>query len=348
MKNRNYSIDFLRLISILAVILIHISNATLDYGNYDLNKLFFSFFLTEAPRFAVPVFFLISGYLLMNHYSNKLNTLTFYKKRFIRILPPYIIWSAIYFVLIDKQTFVQLFSMRFLKDLFTGDASYQLYFIPTILILYLLFPLIIKFEKIFLASRFVIGLTAVVCLLSAYAYYTNPTTLPFYAPFRIAFFNLVPFLAGIYYVKNRQKVSKHKNIFVLLAVSAVSLFFILFEAYMLYYKTNNANFVRNQWRPSVLFYGLSIAPLLVMFYKRFLQPFKKVIYFLSTLSFGVFFVHLVFLDLIWNEGKEILASHIYSLWLDPTIFLLVVTLSFAFSYTVGKIPVVNKLLGVKL
>lgn len=348
MKNRNYSIDFLRLISILAVILIHISNATLDYGNYNLNRLPFSFFLTEAPRFAVPVFFLISGYLLMNHYSKNLKASTFYKKRFVKILPPYILWSAIYFVFIDNHTFQQLLSVKFLEDLFTGDASYQLYFIPTILILYLLFPLIIKYEKMILSSRFVISLTAIVCILSAYSYYTNPTTLPFYAPVRIAFFNLVPFIAGIYYVKNRAKVNEYKNFYVLLAVSAVSLFLILFEAYFLFYKTHNPNFVRNQWRPSVLFYGISIAPLLVFFYRKVLEPFKHIIYFLSTLSFGVFFVHLVFLDLIWNEGKTILANHLYSIWLDPIIFLLVVTLSFAFSYTVSKVPVVNKLLGVKL
>src|SRR5690242_5000258 len=93
------TIDVLRLVSILAVLLIHTTTRTLEISHYDLVNNLFTLFLNQASRFAVPLFFLISGFVL--EVSNKpIKYITFLKKRLGKIFIPYIFWSLIYYFLI--------------------------------------------------------------------------------------------------------------------------------------------------------------------------------------------------------------------------------------------------------
>lgn len=139
MKPKNYSpaADGLRIIAILAVVLIHTTARALEVTNLDVQRLPGTLLLNQAARFAVPMFFMISGFVLELSYQNHSNYLTYIKKRLGKIAIPYIAWSAIYYLLIYKQH-----AVSYWQALLTGDASYQLYFIPTLVIFYAVFPLI--------------------------------------------------------------------------------------------------------------------------------------------------------------------------------------------------------------
>src|SRR5258706_27456 len=60
-KKRDLAIDSLRTISILAVVLIHTTTRTLEASGYDLNSFSLTLILNQLSRFAVPLFFMISG-----------------------------------------------------------------------------------------------------------------------------------------------------------------------------------------------------------------------------------------------------------------------------------------------
>jgi len=122
-KLYNPVVDILRILSILAVVIIHTTTRTLEMSHYALLKIPWTLFLNQAGRFAVPLFFMISGFVLELNYHLHESYLTYLKKRFSRIIIPYIFWSAIYYYLVYNQNH----SANFLSSLLKGDASYQLY-----------------------------------------------------------------------------------------------------------------------------------------------------------------------------------------------------------------------------
>src|SRR3990167_4455719 len=99
MKERNYTVDFLKLIAIIAVIVIHVSTAFLDRSTPFSFSFDLLLFINQLSRFAVPLFFAVSGYLLAAHYKEVAHPLNFYKRR-ARILIPYFVWTLIYFLIV--------------------------------------------------------------------------------------------------------------------------------------------------------------------------------------------------------------------------------------------------------
>ncbi|WP_433921554.1 acyltransferase family protein [Paenibacillus taichungensis] len=104
-KNYNYSLQILRGIAALMVVIYHVKGYTNIVGNYP-NNLYN--FVPQIFGLGAPLFFCISGYvmamLIESNYPN------FLYKRFMRIYPPFIIASV--FVV-------------FAKALFLGNVSYN-------------------------------------------------------------------------------------------------------------------------------------------------------------------------------------------------------------------------------
>ena len=86
------ALDTLRTISILAVLLIHTTTKLLEFTQYDLNTYAFSLLLNQLARFAVPLFILISGFVLELNYDYHTGYRAYLKKRVSRILIPYLFW----------------------------------------------------------------------------------------------------------------------------------------------------------------------------------------------------------------------------------------------------------------
>ena len=94
--NRIQSIDVFRLVAIAAVIAIHTSPFELEYP--DENKTYQVLFITisQLTRFAVPFFFIISGYLWGTKVRNESNLIPYSLKVARRIVVIYLVWCFIY------------------------------------------------------------------------------------------------------------------------------------------------------------------------------------------------------------------------------------------------------------
>jgi surface polysaccharide O-acyltransferase-like enzyme len=125
----NPVIDLIRTIAILAVILIHSTTKILGFFQNDLLHHPLTLFLNQSSRFAVPLFFLISAFVLELNYPQNFNYLFYLKKRFSRLFLPYFFWSLIYYYFVYTYH-----SQNFVSALFLGTASYQLYFITALFI----------------------------------------------------------------------------------------------------------------------------------------------------------------------------------------------------------------------
>ncbi len=345
MKDRNYAIDFLKLIAIIAVVLIHVSTAFIDRSSPFSFDFFIFVILNQISRFAVPIFFAASGLLLALRYTSIPSPLHFYKRR-LRLLIPYTFWVFTYFLIIFPHPLKNVLQLNFIYQYLTGAPSYQLYFIPTLFILYLLFPLLINYKNVFLTKKFLFFLTIFESILLSTTYFTD-SQIPLFTPIRIALYNLFPFVLGIYAGLNFEKTVKIIHLAFNSCVALMVLFgtIIVTEALSMFTSSGNGNFLRNQWRMSIMFYSVACFVVFYVFETRYLKKWNKIILSLSALSFGVYFIHVAILDLYLRFVDTYkffsLASFIFG-------FIIITGLSFMLNFIFSKIPYVRTLLGARI
>lgn len=340
---RNYSIDFLKTAAIIAVVTIHVSTAFIDRVS-PFSPLFDIYvFINGIVRFAVPLFFLSSGLLLGARYNTIPSLSSFYKKRVLRILPPYIFWTLAYYLFFSHHLFSDLLSVGFINNFLTGDTSYQFYFIPAICILYVLFPFLIWSKKIVLSKYFVSVFFLFSMLLLYFVYYKH-FVIPLYPPFKMALISFSPFLIGIYLSEHKIKTEHflRKHLPLLFGVSIISGLTIFAESLFLSSHSLNMNFVRNQWRPSVFIYAVSMGGVLARIYESYFEGWNRIILWFSKYSFGVFFIHVaVMYPLLATIDK-------YKYYDFPSflIFLLItLSSSYAVIYVSSKLPKVGRIIS---
>lgn len=312
------SIDFLRLISILAVVMIHTTTRSIEASANNLASFPLTFIFNQLSRFAVPLFFLISGFVLELNYHHYPNYFVYLKKRLSRILIPYLFWSAIYYYFIYTHH-----SDNFFKSLFYGSASYQLYFIPTLIIFYLIFPILHRIYK-YLANKWVIIILGLIQIFILYSdYYLH--NISFAYPIVVALFSYFVFILGM--IASRSPPSLPRLISIILFL--ISAIYVVYEGYSRFYQTQNYLSFYSSWRPSLLIYTLL---LFVILYN--LKPKLSQIKNLSQLSFFVFFIHIIILEIVWS-----IIGPFYNYALFDLLFFTTVTmLSFGIAFLIHKVP----------
>jgi surface polysaccharide O-acyltransferase-like enzyme len=300
-------------------------------------------FLNQIARFAVPLFFVISGFVLEISFTSNLGYLSFIKKRFSRIFIPFVFWSAIYYLFIYKNNHDNI-----LRVILTGDASYQLYFIPTLCIFYLVFPLLHKIYKYISNIWVLILLSASQIWFLRYDYFIKPFR--FVDPIHIALLAYFFFIIGIVAARNRGKIYSfvQKWKYIIFPGIILSGIYVFWEGWSRYFITGNYLSYYSQWRPSVWVYTILIG--MAFFY--FFEKMSKFILFvnLSKFSFLVFFIHVAVLESFWSViGKNLynlMSPNIFGKsFFDLIFFTAVAGISFLLASMLHKIPKLNKLIG---
>lgn len=338
------ALDSLRVIAISAVVLVHTTTRTLEATKDNLIAFPWTLFLNQIGRFSVPLFFMVSGFALELNYSNHASYFAYLKKRASRVLIPFIFWSTIYYFLIYTNN-----RDSFLRALLVGSASYQLYFIPALIIFYLLFPLLHKIYKIF-ANKWVFSILTLIEIGILYKdYFIKEFNYP--DPVHIALLAYIYFVIGMIAARNKEKiilfVKKWK--YLLLPTILISGIYIFWEGLSRFLATGNYLNFYSTWRPSTFVY--SIAAALILFYafdKSRLQ--FEIAKKLSNLSFFVFFVHVIILETIWSIAGHSLfnlvsTNPIGKTIFDPIFFAVVLFISFLTAFVARKIPYLRKITG---
>lgn len=344
MKERIKSLDAIRAIAILSVLLIHTTTRTLEAAKFEIASYPWTLFLNQFVRFAVPLFFIISGLVLELSFKENMSYFSFLKRRFSRIFIPYVLWSLFYYFFIYTQNHDNL-----LKVLTTGDASYQLYFIPTLCIFYLIFPLLHKAYKII--SNWAVLL--IIFTSEFYLLYKDYFVKDFNLsdPVHIAILAYFFFIVGIIAGHNFERLTSFvkKWISLIFPAALILSFYVFWEGRTRYIETGNFLSYYSQWRPSVMIYTLIIG--LVLLYVFEVTRFKdSTISRFSKHSFLVFFIHVAILEGLWSlAGKNLFiligVSSIGKAIFDPLFFVSVAFTSFLISYLLHKIPEIYKYIG---
>ena len=142
----NYIIyaDILRIVAIVAVIILHSAGPLLyEFNSIKLSWWWIGNIFNSVTRWCVPIFVMISGLLLLNPSKDE-SIKYFISKRFNKVLIPFIFWGLIYTLLKYRAEIIENQTLPILKIIgnFVIGPMNHLWFIYMLLGLYLLTPIL--------------------------------------------------------------------------------------------------------------------------------------------------------------------------------------------------------------
>jgi len=330
MKEREYTFDVLRVIAMIMVIIIHVSNVyTRSYNFIDTNSYLVSLIFNTISRVSVPIFFMISGALLLDRNFDFKK----YKKRILKIILLIVVWDILY--LIWEYYFLGV-SYNKLYKLFLEPYRAHLWFLYTIVILYVIQPLL-KYILDRTNKTIKIVLFFAWIILSTISMY-NLTIANIFTIFsNIGFFVLGKYMYD--YLLNNKRNNK-KYVFIMIVLLLVSLGESIYLNYTASLKFNMFYNLFFAYRTPFIILSTFIIFKLVYIYCHNKKP-KDIILLGSNLSLGVYLIHGMFLDV---TTKYVDYKNVIPIIGIPSFTLYILILSMISVYLLRKIKYLNKII----
>ena len=305
MKNeKTYWIDYLRVFATLSVIVLHVAGGVANqYGSISNVDWWIGNVYIGSVRFCVPIFLMISGALILSKTYESIGE--FLKKRFLRILFPFLFWSMIY---IARDIFLQIFGgenmsiaeiLNFTAIQLRDGADYHLWYIYVLIGLYLFFPIIGKWinKSNKLEIKYFIGIWLLVIIVQLpFMKGTFPNINLIYFSGYIGF----PVLGYYLYKNTFANSGKEKLVsFFLILVG------ILITIFGTFYITKREGFFYHGFyeylTPNVILVSVGVF-LLFKNLGKFNPRLTSIILFFSKYSYGIFLVHVLVLGALTISG----------------------------------------------
>ena len=342
-------IDTLRAMAILGVIIIHVSSplVKMAYGK-NMSYWWIGNLADSAVRFAVPLFLMLSGAtLLVKQY--KLDE--FYKKRFLRVLVPFLFWIIVYWIyrwlmLLPKEQPKELQSiLHWAMNLFLKEGiSKHFWYIYMIVFIYLFVPFMGKGLRK-LSNNVILHLLAGWVILTFVLKLTPLNIYNWsgeYFSKLLGYFLYSGYLVLGYYLSRLSTCSIRIKYF----ASAAFLISIMAAAVSTYY------FSRNAHKLDLTMYGYlsintmvqSIAIFLLFKDTEVKDKYLSVIqHTISDYSYGIYLVHILVIGIFFNNGIFWTMAHpLISL---PLVTGMTLVTSFIIIYIIRKMPFGNYISG---
>ncbi len=151
-KNRDIATDVIKLIACVGVVVIHMSAYGLDIFAVGSSEWLASAFWDSLARFAVPVFFMCTGALMLKP-EKQLGILQIYKNYFLRILGILLFWSWLYYIFTVLGTWYltgwheEWFFLKSIWNTLRFSHFFHLYYLQILLLLYAALPILRVFTR---------------------------------------------------------------------------------------------------------------------------------------------------------------------------------------------------------
>ncbi len=287
MKNqskREYAFDILRAISMIMVITIHVSNVySRSFGMIGNGSFILSLFFNTISRISVPIFLMISGALLLDRDFNFKK----YRKRLIKYFFIIVLWDIIYLV---WEYFYLGITYDKLYKLLLEPYRAHLWFLYTILLLYAIQPLLrIIMNKASITIKIILFIIWI--LLSTLSIVNYYISVYFTVFSYIGFFIMGKYL---YDFAKKKTLKKYNIPFILIMILCFSISILL--NYSMSMKRNMFyNFYFAYRVPFIMIPSFVFYLMIISNYKK--DSLNRFIMKLSDLSFGVYLIHGIFLDI---------------------------------------------------
>lgn len=346
MKNYVIGADLIRIISGFGVVLIHVTDPFLAwppfYGVGGIEWLLVNI-INAAFRIAVPLFIMLSGFLLLDLLKD-FDFKTFYKKRFLRIGFPLIFWLVIFFI---WQYFLgyPTTAVSIINRILSVNLEH-LYFLFIILELYFVTPLFFVFMKntapvsrrnmTLIAIFFTLSLSAINVFFPKARVLTNKNILTIFIPY-ISYYLSGRVFANIPWIVRN-------SFYLFLIYSGL----VLFTAFASNGVVNS--YLRSYGSPNIMIMTFIIfITVLNVNPKTWLLKHPLIIYAVKAVAstiFGIYLIHTIIID-IFDRILEITPPKLMSL--DISLVGIKVLGVFAVSFIIvfagKKIPYLKALFG---
>lgn len=344
-------LDEVRSLAIILVVIGHVCR----HFSYDFYSWLFCSGIFSFTRIGVPLFFTVSGSLLL---TRKYEVKAFLEKRFKRVFLPFFSWIIIYIVVGVLYWHFDLTFEYIMNTAFgVGEYSALFWFIWSLIGVYLLIPVISSFirEEGSKGSEYLIAITIILSILYTLGFFDYPQMK---YNFRVIF-NFFPvlgyFIMGSY-IHNRKFKYSDKKMFLIgcllfivgigghfakiylkglggFALAPVDFFdiFVIMETVGLFiaFKYASTKWIKKDAR---MLRETKLGEVIVLF---------------ASCSFGIYFSHYIILRYLIFDGflAPIRRTNAY-LWL-PVTSIVVIGLSWLVIYILSRIPYLRIASGVK-
>lgn len=342
-------IDILRIVSIFAVVVLHISAPfAANMNTYGVKWWWVGNILDSATRWSVPVLIIISGRLML--YNDKEEKISlFLRKRLIKVIIPLVFWSLIYMLRKNKSSLqwdMSLFTL-FLENLYTGNVHIHLWYLYMLFGLYLITPIIKTYVNN--ANKGSLIYFLIVWFLSNGIIVFLEKFIEYNIGFNLSFFHwsLGYYILGFFFEKHSPSRNQRKVFYIL---GLIGLIVTVYGTYVLT-KNNTGKLIEHLYSylaPNVIFISLMVYLLFKNInWNYFIGDnliINKLILNFNKTSFGIYLVHLFVLDIISSGdiGITIKASSFNPVIGIPLVSIITFIISHYFVVILQRIPLLNK------
>ena len=330
--------DILNILACLCVVFLHMNGIVHGYAQIRAWKTALIF--EVICYWAVPVFIMLSGAILLR-YKERYDTKTFFKKRFVKVLMPWIVWSLITYIIQNQN----INMIQFIKDFVYCRIEGIYWFFPLILYLYCVIPVITVFtekeeyRKILKAIvLFIFVFRGIIYPISVISRKSFPTIFNYCLEQN----SYIMFLL-LGYLLSTTKLSKKKRVL----IYALGIIAALVRYMYTYYSSKQANTLNRDLFDycSALSVWLAIAVFVFIQninWEKVLIKLKiktGILAKISSCSFGVYLIHII----IKNQLTNILNLDIYSIWYRTIGAILLYIICLIIVYLIKKLPILKKI-----
>ena len=344
-------LDEVRSLAIMLVVIGHLARLF----SYDFYSWLFCSGVFSLTRIGVPLFFTVSGSLLL---TRKYEVKKFLEKRFKRVFLPFLFWIIVY-IIAGVLIWHYEFSFEYVMNTAfgVGDYSSLFWFIWSLMGVYLLIPVLSSFirEEGMKGSEYLITITIILSILYTIGFFDYPQMK---YNFRVIF-NFFPvlgyFIMGSYIHNKKFKYSDKKMFAIGVLMFAIGICGHFIKIYLKGlggYSLQPIDFFD-------IFVIMETIGLLIAFKYASIKWIKEdakmiretklgeIILLFSSCSFGIYFSHYILMRYIMYKGflAPIRKTNAY-LWL-PVSSIIIIGLSWLLIYTMSKIPLFKVGSGVK-
>lgn len=342
MENNKEYLYYLRAVAIIAVVLLHVaaSSALERMDNISIQYWWIQNSINALTRWCVPIFFMISGALLLTTNSN-LTITKFLKKRFCRILIPAFTFGVGYLIF-DYICYKQ--PIELLKLIQVGP-KWHMWFVYAMIPVYMIAPILGKMlksldkrEMIYLVIT-MIGLTSGIDFLNI----VFKLQFNYYIALPVLCMFLIYFILG-YVIQSIDLSKKIRITIYLLGIMGYIITIFGTYKYTLLTEGNLNTYFYNYTTLNIVFMSIGV---MVWFkqinLKKIPNCLKRIGQSIAKESYTIYLIHVMIL-----EGFRLLNFSIYEEAVNPFIRIPVMTvLIFSISYIISlilhKIPIIKNL-----
>lgn len=335
---KTINIKLLTLIATYLVTLLHTAAIPFHYFH---NGWSVSVMYDTLGRIAFPLFLLIAGYISLNKNESLLSTL---RTRVLDLVIPLVAWTVIY-IIYDRAVNHQTGPISVL-DLFSTPAYPHLWFIYTMILLYLVTPLLNTFIQNGSQQRVNYIVAVWFAFASVYVLFDNTKAnllegRPIPQPSNI---DLVVYLSGFYIiggVARRFNINPKVTIATIIFIASAILTAVLTYSLSIAISTPNSVFLFYS-APTMVVVSLACFFMFLNAPFRYNRSMIGALRHLSKLSLGIFFVHVIVLETLLGLFDVTFIGYISTITI-PLIALASFLISAAIIWCIRLVPALRRI-----